>query len=147
MAAPPPPGSVVAVWNEGELQCAVVGGEEKQKLKVQRLQKELATGMKAAETASTSAAAAEAERRAALERAEAAESTVAMLERRVQMVVEAARGGKAAMKLSGAKFRRWARYGQRVGEKSPESDECYICWIVIAKAAQGQKRTDVINDT
>ncbi len=32
MAAPPPPGSLVAVWNQGELQCAVVGGEEKRRL-------------------------------------------------------------------------------------------------------------------
>jgi|EP01043_Picozoa_sp_COSAG02_P056839 hypothetical protein len=75
---------------------ALAKAEEKQKLKVQRLQKELATGMKAAETAGVSAASAEAERRAALNRAEAAESTVVVLERRVQMVVEAARGGKAA---------------------------------------------------
>lgn len=75
---------------------ALAKSEEKQKLKVQRLQKELATGMKAAEVAGTSATAAEAERCAAVERAEAAETAVATLERRVQMVVEAARGGKAA---------------------------------------------------
>lgn len=75
---------------------ALAKAEEKQKLKVQRLQKELAGGLKAADSAGTTAAAAQEERRAALERAERAEATVVTLERRVQMVMEAAQGGQSA---------------------------------------------------
>lgn len=119
---------------------ALAKAEEKQKLKVQRLQKELAAGMKAAETAGTSATSAEAERRAALERAEAAESTVARLERRVEMVLEAARGGKAA---------------QHHGESSLSLPLSWRCWkyvaarlitnncILLAVALQTQGRSQV----
>lgn len=34
MSSVPPAGSLVAVWNDGELQCAVVGGEEKRRLRL-----------------------------------------------------------------------------------------------------------------
>lgn len=71
-------------------------GKEQQTLKVTRLQKELASGLKAAEAATTAAAAAQEERRVALDRAQTAEGAVAGLERRVQLVVEAARGGQTA---------------------------------------------------
>ena len=75
--------------------ASLTKGKEQQLLKVQRLQKEMASGMKSVEAATAEAAAAQEGRREALSRAEAAEGAVASLERKLQLVLEAARGGQS----------------------------------------------------